>query len=279
MLSGEQIRQFHEEGFTTVTGFLDHLQISAMKSRAAEIVAEWDEDEASHVFSTNDNDRTDDTYFLESAEMVRCFYEEDAFGTDGKLVQDRSLCINKIGHALHELDPVFNPLSHLPELGRVADQIGMVQPQIRQSMYIFKQPRIGGVVNWHQDATFFYSEPISVVTFWFAVEDATRENGCLWVEPGGHTSPLRERFNRVGNVTTMESLDTTPWPSEEKSIAVPAEAGTLVVFQGTLPHYSAPNRSDRSRQAFVLHVTDGTSVYAESNWLQTRTLPLRGFTS
>lgn len=279
MLSGEQIRQFHEEGFTTVTGFLDHMQIGAMKSRAAQIVAEWDEDETRHVFSTNDNDRTNDTYFLESAEMVRCFYEEDAFGEDGKLVQDRSLCINKIGHALHELDPVFNPLSHLPELGRVADQIGMVQPQIRQSMYIFKQPRIGGVVNWHQDATFFYSEPITVVTFWFAVEDATRENGCLWVEPGGHTSPLRERFNREGNVTTMESLDTTPWPSEEKSVALPATAGTLVIFQGTLPHYSAPNRSDRSRQAFVLHVTDGTSAYAESNWLQTRTLPLRGFTS
>lgn len=144
-------------------------------------------------------------------------------------------------------------------------------------MYIFKQPRIGGVVNWHQDATFFYTEPISVVTFWFAVEDATTENGCLWVEPGGHTTPLSERFNRSGNTTTMEPLDSTPWPTTEEAVALEAPAGTLVLFGGKLPHYSAPNRSERSRQAFVLHVTDGTSTYAETNWLQSVRLPLRGF--
>jgi len=279
MLTDNQISQFHKDGYTVVENLLTPGQISQMKDRAARIVEEWDEDESRHVFSTNDNNRTDDTYFLESAEMIRCFYEEEAFGPDGRLVQERSACINKIGHALHELDPVFEPLSHLKELGEIAKQVGMSGPQIRQSMYIFKQPRIGGVVNWHQDASFFYSEPISVVTFWFAVEDATTENGCLWVEPGGHTSPLRERFNRDGNVTTMEALDSTPWPTEENSIPLPASAGTLVVFQGTLPHYSAPNRSDKSRQAYVLHVTDATSAYADTNWLQTVKLPLRGFAS
>jgi phytanoyl-CoA hydroxylase len=77
----------------------------------------------------------------------------------------------------------------------------------------------------------------------------------------------------------MEALDSTPWPTEENSIPLPASAGTLVVFQGTLPHYSAPNRSDKSRQAYVLHVTDATSAYADTNWLQTVKLPLRGFAS
>ena len=121
-----------------------------------------------------------------------------------------------------------------------------------------------------------WTQPISVVTFWLAVEDATLENGCLWVEPGGHTSPLRERFERHGNATTMVKLDDTPWPSES-GVPLEAKAGTLVLFQGALPHYSAPNRSDHSRHAYVLHVTDGTTTYADTNWLQAKDLPLRGF--
>ena len=66
-----------------------------------------------------------------------------------------------------------------------------------------KQPGIGGEVRWHQDATFFDSTTISVTTFWFALEDATVDNGCLWTEPGGHRGPLRERFLRDGDTVTM----------------------------------------------------------------------------
>ena len=85
-------------------------------------------------------------------------------------------------------------------------------------MYIFKQPGIGGEVRWHQDATFFDSTPISVTTFWFALEDATVENGCLWAEPGGHRGPLRERFLRDGDRITMEKLDATPWPDNSTAV-------------------------------------------------------------
>jgi phytanoyl-CoA hydroxylase len=48
-----------------------------------------------------------DDYFLGSDNTIRCFFEEEAFGPDGQLKQDKSLSINKIGHAMHDLDPVF----------------------------------------------------------------------------------------------------------------------------------------------------------------------------
>jgi phytanoyl-CoA hydroxylase len=118
---------------------------------------------------------------------------------------------------------------------------------------------------------------MSVITFWFAIDDATLENGCLWVEQDALNSPLRERFNREGDSTTMEILDETPWPDENTGTPVEVKAGTLICFKGNLPHYSAPNRSDKSRQAFTLHVTDATTDYAESNWIQTEKVPLRGF--
>jgi phytanoyl-CoA hydroxylase len=99
-------------------------------------------------------------------------------------------------------------------------------------MYIFKQPGIGGEVRWHQDATFFDSTPISVTTFWFALEDATIDNGCLWVEPGGHRGPLRERFLRDGDTITMEKLDSTPWPDDSTAVPLEAKAGTWCASTG-----------------------------------------------
>ena len=151
-----------------------------------------------------------------------------------------------------------------------------------QSMLIFKQPRIGGEVCWHQDASFLYSEPQSVVGFWFALEEATLENGCLWVAPGGHRGPmgvLRERYvKRDDGALEMQALDSTPWPSGGATRALEVPAGTLVIFDGLLPHASAPNRSAVSRMAYTLHAVDGRAAYSASNWLQrTACFPARGF--
>ncbi len=65
-------------------------------------------------------------------------------------------------------------------------ELGIERPLLLQGMYIFKQPRIGGEVTCHQDSTFLYTEPQNIIGLWFALEDATVENGCLWAIPGGH---------------------------------------------------------------------------------------------
>jgi phytanoyl-CoA hydroxylase len=89
---------------------------------------------------------------------------------------------------------------------------------------------------------------------------------------------LRERFVRRGDAVRMEKLDATPWPDNRSAVPLEVKAGTLVVFHGLLPHYSAPNRSAHSRHAYTLHVTDGQSTYAPGNWLQRGAdLPVRGF--
>lgn len=84
-------------------------------------------------------------------------------------------------------------------------------------MYIFKNPHIGGDVQCHQDATFLHTDPVSVVGLWFALEDATIENGCMWALPGGHRGPLRKRFARRpdGRGTVMHVVDPAPLPAAE----------------------------------------------------------------
>ena len=146
-------------------------------------------------------------------------------------------------------------------------------------MFIFKQPHIGGEVVCHQDATFLHTEPLSVKGFWFALEDATQENGCMWAIPGGHRSPVKSRFFRSesGVGTEMEIFDDTPW-EESKLVPLEVKAGTMVVLHGLLPHMSFANRSARTRHAYTMHLIEGQADYPEWNWLQrSPEIPLRGF--
>jgi phytanoyl-CoA hydroxylase len=270
--------QLERDGFVVIENFKSAEAIAELRARAGEIVEGFDPSVASGIFSTRDEKERSDEYFLGSGSTVRCFFEEEAFDVNGALKQPKALSINKIGHAMHDLDPVFERFSRGPELDALVRDAGIAEPHVYQSMYIFKQPHIGGEVRWHQDATYFWTEPQTVVTLWFALERADRNNGCLWVERGGQRSALRERFvveNRAGKV---KKLDATPWPTESEAEPIEVESGTLVVFHGRLPHYSAPNRSDGSRHAYTLHVVDGVAQYAPENWLQRdATLPVRGF--
>jgi phytanoyl-CoA hydroxylase len=265
------------DGFVVIEGFKSAADVAELRERAAAIVDAFDPAEASGIFSTQNNERSDD-YFLDSGSTVRCFFEEEAFDANGELKQAKALSINKIGHAMHDLDPVFERFSHGPELAAVVRQAGIADPRVYQSMYIFKQPHIGGEVRWHQDAPFFWTEPQSVITLWFALERADRNNGCLWAQRGGHRTPLRERYvveNRAGK---MIPLDDTPWPAQDDAEPIEVESGTLVVFHGSLPHYSAPNRSNASRHAYTLHVVDGNARYAPENWIQrAASFPAVGF--
>jgi phytanoyl-CoA hydroxylase len=288
MLSPEQRRLWHDNGYLVLPGFKPAAAVAAAVAQANALVEAFEPSAATGTFSSVDRSRVRDEALLASAEAVHCFFEAEAFDAEGRLCVPKSRSINKIGHALHELDPVFSAFSHGPELAALAAALGLIEPKVWQSMLIFKQPHIGGEVGWHQDASFFVTEPMSVTAFWFALEDATLDNGCLWVQPGGHRGRhgvLRERYvaerSAAGTRLVMQPLDPTPWPAiDAGAVPLPVAAGTLVCFSGLLPHYSKPNRSARSRIAYTLHATDGRAAYSRDNWLQrSAALPVRGFQS
>ncbi|QRK12268.1 phytanoyl-CoA dioxygenase family protein [Archangium violaceum] len=273
----DRARDFERQGFLVLPGFVPAAACDALRARAEELVAGFHPETVS-IFTTHDQALTSDEYFLSSGDAIHFFFEEDAFRPDGSLRQEKALSINKIGHALHDLDPLFDRFSRTRELAGLASELGLKQPLLLQSMYIFKQPHIGGEVNSHQDATFLYTEPSTCLGFWFALEDATLENGCLWALPGGHLLGLKKRFVRTeGGGTTFRVLDPTPLP-EEGMVPLEVEKGTLVVLHGLLPHKSGANTSPRSRHAYSVHLIDGTAHYPEDNWLRRApSLPLRGF--
>jgi len=270
MLSDRQIQQYHENGYLVLEEAIAKTHIADLKAAALRIVDDFDIANHRAVFTTSDRDSGRDDYFFDSAQNVHCFLEEGALDTAGELLKPARLAINKIGHAMHDLHPVFKDFCRLPVFGRVLRDIGYQAPLLWQTMYIFKQPHIGGEVRWHQDGSYLITEPATVTGIWIAIEDANRDNGCLWVQPGGHRSPLRETYQvdwntRKGQLT---DLDSTPWPTADDAIAVEVPAGSMVVFHDHMPHYSSQNRSDRSRHAFTLHAAERGAQWSGKNWLQ-----------
>ncbi len=280
MLSPTQTQQWHTDGYVVLPAFKSAAQVAQAVARAHELVDGFEPtSSAASRFSTRDRSLVASQALLESAQAVHCFFEEEALNDAGELVVPKAQSINKIGHALHDLDPVFDGFSHGPALAELANALGVAQPQVWQSQLIFKQPRIGGEVGWHQDASFFVTTPQTVTTLWFALEDATLDNGCLWVQPGGHLGPsgvLREQYVHRAGQLLMEKLNPTPWPTLAQAVPLPVPAGSLVCFNGLLPHCSLPNRSERSRLAYTLHITCASAAYSPLNWLQRNAaLPVR----
>ena len=277
-ISEQQIAQYRDTGFLVLENFASESDCDSLRERAKELVQEFDPAEVVSIFTTREQNRIADEYFLTSGDKIRFFFEENAFNEDGTLRYEKEKSINKIGHALHDLDPVFDRFSRSQNVKELAAALGFEDSLLLQSMYIFKQPNIGGEVTCHQDGTFLYTEPIDIVGLWFALEDATIENGCLWAIPGGHRRGLKSRWvrSRDGGME-FEIYDKEPWP-ENELVPLEVKKGSLILLNGLLPHRSFENRSPNSRHAYTLHLIHAGAKYPNDNWLQrSATMPPRGF--
>ena len=294
----------------------DSDEINKLKQQMADLTKTWDPLEKTIAFRTDEESnkvQASDDYFLESASRVHFFAESDALDDNGSLKpqyqQDKLSALNKAGHGMHMIPGPFSDYAQSTKVRNLVEELGWIDPVVPQSMYIFKQAKIGGAVNSHQDSTFLYTTPRQTcLGLWLALDDATLQNGCLWVRPKSHSEPVRRQFKRNplyfgkdaieegSNVAQgdtsqpkmlMETLihdDTVPWegllPDDSAPpcdglltagfLPVECRAGDLVCFPGELDHLSLPNSSDKPRHTFQLHLVEGET--ADVTWANTNWL-------
>ena len=200
-LTQEQVEAFHRDGYLLVEDFLSHSECDALLKRTYDIVAEADFDQHPTVtFSTRRDEESQHVktdYFINSGDKIRFFFEEGALDSEGKLNGPVEKSLNKIGHALHVLEPEFARVALGERMEELAKSLELQKPAVVQSMVIFKQPHFGGEVNIHQDSTFLHTTPMRLYGVWIALEDADLENGCLWFAPGTHTAGINRRMLRT----------------------------------------------------------------------------------
>lgn len=274
-LSIEQLSAWHRDGFLVIPDWWDSEQVDLLNTVSRRLLSEFNPPtDGVSVFSTEEQTNTADAYFLGSGDKVRYFFEPGALDTGGRLIKPKEIAINKIGHALHELVDEFRIITmECPRVKQVCRSLGFKNCLVPQSMLICKPPHIGGRVKPHVDGAFLYTEPQSVVGFWWPLETCTLTNGCLWAVPGSHLGGVQRRFKRTPGEDATEFDPPMEGAPFNLTGAVPLEiaAGSLVLLHSSVVHFSEANVSSVSRFAFSIHVVEGNFIWLKDNWLQRST--------
>lgn len=173
------------------------------------------------------------------------------------------LCI----HQPHFISPIMEKYVKHPELCGVLSQITAAHipfwdgsVKCMQSMLFVKPSGFQGQ-SWHQDEIYIPTRDRSLIGGWIAMDDATVENGCLWVIPGSHQMGYLYSQKPHGNPDEFDSADLESYGFDE-TLEVPIEVktGTVVFFNGYLLHRSRKNRGQTYRRVLVNHYCNAWSL-------------------
>lgn len=175
---------------------------------------------------------------------------------DGEVIR-RYACI----HFPHKLSPVMRDALAHPRIVEVLNTLIGPDVKAMQSMFFTKGEGKPGQ-EWHQDEHFIPTRDRSLAAAWIALDDASIDNGCLWVLPGSHARgviyPAREHHDERFD----HSVEAYGFPHDDAdAIPVKLAAGDVLFFDGHLLHRSLPNTGRAGmRRALVNHYMNAHSM-------------------
>ena len=109
----DEIKSFwNNNGYLVLKDFYKINECNNLIARSKELIDSFDHEKYKSIFDTLNQEHSEDQYFLQSGDKIRFFLENKAIDQKGNFVDSKELVINKIGHALHDLDPVFYKFTH-----------------------------------------------------------------------------------------------------------------------------------------------------------------------
>lgn len=233
-LDEAQVRQFVEEGFLVIEGLVSEAEVEELR---ADIVA-----------------IARGAYPCEGIEPAPADWSDQE-------VLEGILCI----HQPHYISPVMLKYVKHPVICGVLSQITAAHlpwwdgsVKCMQSMLFVKPPEFQGQA-WHQDEIYIPTRDRSLIGAWVALDDATVENGCLWVIPGSHRTGYLYPQRAHNNPDEFDFAPESYGFDESGQIPVEVKTGTVVFFNGYLLHRSLKNRSRIYRRVLVNHYCNAWS--------------------
>ncbi|MBK8881095.1 MAG: phytanoyl-CoA dioxygenase family protein [Bacteroidales bacterium] len=114
-------------------------------------------------------------------------------------------------------------------------------------MLIDKAPFTNTPTPWHQDCAYWIAMPDTrAVSCWVALDEAIKENGCMWYIPKSHLLPIRPHVPSAkgGGALMCEA-------SEDEAVALEIKPGSCIFHHGATLHYSRGNSTEMRRRAFI----------------------------
>lgn len=165
--------------------------------------------------------------------------------------------IRKVGN-LVQGDDLYRALGLHENIVGIIEQILGPDIKIFRNDLLMKPPEVGSQKGWHQDSPYWPIKPMALCSFWFTLDDATLENGCLAVLRGWHKKGPLPHVKVTDDFVIQDE-----YKDSSDSVLAPVRAGGGVFFHSLLPHYTAPNRSNKWRRAIALSYMSAKSQYTK----------------
>lgn len=272
-MTESKVKFYHDNGYAVLNNVFEKSYIEELKEEVYRIVAGVKEEELKTKFDTGHQATKSESYFIDSGDKIRFFLEKGAFNEKEELVNPLKESINKIGHGMHDLNDKFKRFSYSNEMKYIAKAVGYQNPIVMQSMFIFKNRKVGGAVPPHTDNSYLITTPLSCMGIWIAFDDAAKDNGGMWGVPGSHKTPtnyfLKRGTNQKGEDYTYYEPNEPPKYSKEGAVPLEVEKGSVILLHGDFVHFSEDNTSNKQRHAYTLHLVESRNHKLEPyNWIK-----------
>lgn len=145
-------------------------------------------------------------------------------------------------------EPRLRAIAEHPKLVALLERLIGEPADLFQDQALLKPPMIGREKPWHQDNAYFnLPAETQVVGVWIALDEATPENGCMYLIPGSHGAGPVVHFKRRDWQICDTDVATT------QAVVAPLKPGGMLVFHGLLHHGTPPSRSPLRRRALQFH--------------------------
>ena len=237
-LTAADIERFREDGFLAFNDVLNPEEVDAARGEISRLVAE---------LAASPDAVCDGRMMGRPGERFGIQFESgcDPATLSGDALE---LALRKLMFYC-EASPFFDAMAHRHARLQGFIEALLEEPAVLfQDMALIKPPHIGTIKPWHQDNAYFSVAPLDkVIGIWIALDDATVENGCMHVIPGGHRQgAFRHHHDRDCEIAPGRFDESCQIPIELK-------AGGALFFYGMLPHQTPPNTSPRRRRALQFH--------------------------